>query len=163
MRAHLRDYIECEEKYGHSEEEFKRYKIETAKEAIRLLKRMREPDKYIHRRRNQVEKKYPKYKHLITNYKYGGSSYSGDFVAQGNGWVGEESGKDPRKGYFEFVDKKFELTESPNQSETDRLLAQLEKYHEEISAAYTKAEADSDRDFERLYELFKENLYSWWD
>jgi hypothetical protein len=61
------------------------------------------------------------------------------------------------------VGKKFELIESPNQSETDRLLAQLEKYHEEISTAYTKAEADSDRDFERLCELLKENLYSWWD
>ena len=58
---------------------------------------------------------------------------------------------------------KFELTASPNKAETDKLLAQLEEYHKDITAAYRQAEVDSDEDFERLNNLLKENLYSWWD
>ena len=45
----------------------------------------------------------------------------------------------------------------------DRLLAELIQYHEEIDNAYEQAEIDSDNDFERLGELLKENLYTWWD
>jgi len=41
-----------------------------------------------------------------------------------------ESGKDPRKGYFEFADGRFELAESPDQTETDRLLMELMKCSE---------------------------------
>ena len=93
----------------------------------------------------------------------GSASYSGDFVVQGNGWAGKESGKDTREGYFEFVDGKFELAYSLNQTETDRLLAELVNYHEEINNAYKQAEIDSDKDFERLGELLKENLYTWWN
>jgi len=37
------------------------------------------------------------------------------------------------------------------------------KYREEITAAYSQAEADSDKDFERLGVLLKDNLYQWWD
>jgi len=163
MQTHLRDYVLCEENYGHSEEGFKRHKIETAKEMIALLERMKEPDEYLHRCREEVEKKYPKYKSLITEYKTGGTSTSGDFIAQGNGWAGEEAGNDPRKGYFEFANGRFELAESPDKEETDRLLAQIDEYNEEISNAYVQAEADSDKDFEELGQLLKENLYSWWD
>jgi len=163
MQTHLRDYILCEQKYGHSEEEFKKHKINTAKETITLLERMKEPDEYLHRRRKEVEIKYPRYKSLITKYKTGGTGSSGDFIAQGNGWVGEEAGKNPRKGYFEFVTGRFELAESPDQHETDRLLAQIDEYNKEISNAYIQAEADSDKDFEKLGQLLKENLYSWWD
>ena len=65
--------------------------------------------------------------------------------------------------YFEFVNGRFELVNSPDQAETDRLLAELSKYHEEIKNAYKQTEADSDNDFERLGQLLKENLYSWWD
>ena len=57
----------------------------------------------------------------------------------------------------------FELAESPDQAETDRILAELVKYHEEIDTAYNQAEIDSEKDFERLAELLKENLYTWWD
>ena len=90
-------------------------------------------------------------------------SYSGDFIAQGNGWAGKESGENPRSGYFEFVNGKFQLAESTDKNETDRLLAELEKYHEELTNAYKQANVDSDEDFERLGQLLKENLYSWWD
>ena len=163
MQTHLRDYIETEEKYGHSEEQYKQQKIATARETVELLERMKDPDGYSHRRREEVVSRYPEYKGLVTNYINGGSSYSGDFIAQGNGWAGKESGKDPQEGYFEFINGKFKLTESPDPNETHRLLAQLEEYHNELANAYKQANADSDRDFERLGQLLKDNLYSWWD
>ena len=163
MQTHLRDYISTEEKYGYSEEEYKKHKIATAKETVELLDRMKKPDEYLNKRRIEVESKYPEYKSLITKYENGGTSSSGKFVAQGNGWVGMETGKDPRNGYFEFVDGRFELADSPDQSEKDRLLAELAKYHEETEDAYKQAEIDSDNDFEQLVQLLKENLYSWWD
>jgi len=162
MRTHLKDYIETEEKYGHSEEEYKKNKIATAKETVEILERMKDPMEYSSKRRDEIEAKYPKYQYLITQYEHS-RCYSGDFVGQGNGWVGKESGKDPREGYFEFVNGTFELTESPDQNETIRLLAELAKYHEEIDEAYKQAEVDSDKDFKRLGELLKENLYTWWD
>ena len=163
MITHLRDYIECEETYGHTTPEYKSQKIASAKETVALLERMREPDEYSSRRRSEVESYYPKYKSLITKYVSGGTCISGDFVPQGNGFVGTESGKDPRSGYFEFVDGRFTLAESPDQAETDRLLAEVKQYHEDIANAYRQAGADSDADFARLAELLKENLYSWWD
>jgi len=162
MQTHLRDYIETEEKYGSSVEEYKNQKITTAKETIEVLERMKDPIEYSSKRRGEVDAKYPKYQRLITEYE-NGTCYSGDFVAQGNGWTGKESGNDPREGYFEFVNGIFELKESPDQVETDRLLAELVKYHEEIDTAYKQAEIDSEKDFERLAELLKENLYTWWD
>lgn len=162
MQTHLRDYIKTEEKYGISTREYKNKKIASAKETVILLERMRDPLEYSSKRRDAVDAKYPKYKKLITKYN-NSTSCSGNFVAQGRGWVGMESGKDPRKGYFEFVNGIFELANSPNQSETDRLLAELMKYHEEVDNAYKQAEIDSDKDFERLAKLLKENLYTWWD
>ena len=163
MQMHLRDYIETEEKYGHSLEEYKQRKIATAKETVELLERMKEPHDYLFRRRDEVNAKYPEYQHLITHYAEGGVSTSGDFIAQGDGWVGKEAGKDPREGYFEFVDGRFELADSPDQEETDRLLAQVKQYHIDVNDAYRQAEADSDEDFDKLAKLLKDNLYSWWD
>jgi hypothetical protein len=159
----LRNYVETEEKYGHSEAEFKKSKIASAKETIEVLERMKNPDEYLHKRREEVRTKYPDYKYLITRYKTGGASYSGDFVAYGAGWVGKESGKNPREGYFEFADGQFILAHSPDQGETDKLLAELSKYHEEMQDAYRQAETDSEKDFEQLNQLLKNNLYSWWD
>jgi len=163
MQMHLQDYLETEEKYGHSAEEYKKLKIAYVKETLEILGRMKEPDEYFGKLREEINSRYPKYQRLISKYKNGGSSSSGDFVAQGNGWVGRESGNDTREGYFEFVNGKFELAVSPNQSETDMLLAELAKYHEEISDAYKQSRIDSDKDFERLFELLKQNMYSWWD
>ena len=163
MQKHLNDYIETEEKFGHSANEYKERKIATAKEAIELLARMNKPDEYYFRRREEVDRLYPDYKQLITRYEYGGTGISGDFIAQGTGWVGKESGENPREGYFEFVNGRIELAESPNQAETDKLLTQLKEYHKDIGAAYRQAEVDSDEDFARLSDLLKENLYSWWD
>ena len=163
MQKHLSDYVDAEEKYGHSAIEYKELKITTAKEVIELLERMNEPDEYSFRRRKEVDSLYPDYKHLITNYLCGGVSFSGDFIAQGIGWVGKESGNNPREGYFEFVNGRFELALSPDQVETDKLLAQIKEYHKAVSAAYLQAEIDSDEDFERLSKLLKENLYTWWD
>jgi len=163
MQTHLIDYIDTEVKYGHSLEEYKNHKITTAKETLEILERMKDPDEYIHKRREAVNQKYPDYKSLITKYIYGGLSTSGDFVRQGDGWVGMEAGKDPRRGYFEFINERFELINSPNQYETDKMLEELDKYYIEIDDAYKQAELDSDNDFDRLNQLLKENLYSWWD
>jgi len=163
MQTHLRDYIETEEKYGHSEEKFKQNKIATAKETVELLERMNEPDDYSIRCRNKVDAKYPDYKSLITKYENGSTSSSGRFIAQGNGWTGMESGKHPREGYFEFIDGIFELEVSPDQNETDMLINELKMYNEAVSAAYMHAETDSNEDFDRLGQLLKDNLYSWWD
>ena len=124
---------------------------------------MKNPDNYHDKHSEEVKSRYPEYKGLVTKYIDGGSSFSGDFIAQGNGWTGKESGKDPQEGYFEFVDGVFTLVKSPDQNETERLLLQLEKYHEELHKAYEQGNIDSDKDFERLGQLLKENLYSWWD
>ena len=163
MITHLKDYIDTEEKYGHSEEQYRKNKIATAKETVEILKRMRDSDAYYDKRRDEVNSRYPKYKGLVTEYKKGGSSFCGDFISQNNGWAGKESGNAPKAGYFEFINGKFQLTESPDQNETDRLLAELEEYHKEIKNAYKQAAHDSNKDFDRLGELLKENLYSWWD
>jgi len=163
MQTHLKDYLNTEEKYGHSLEEYKKQKISTVIETLEILERMKDPHEYYHKRRDAVDLKYPDYKSLITKYKYGGTSISGDFVRQGGGWVGVEAGKDPRRGYFEFIDDRFETIKSPDQYETDRLLAELDKYYIEVDDAYKQAELDSDNDFNRLSHLLKENLYSWWD
>jgi len=163
MQTHLRDYIELQQNHSHTAiEERDRY-VASAKETLELLKRMQEPDDYYHRLKEAVDARYPDYKSLITHYKNGGSSQSGDFVAQGNGWVGQEAGKDPREGYFEFVGGKFIIAKSPDKAETDRLLAQLHQYHEDTEAAFRQAQAESDADFARLAELLREHLYSWWD
>ena len=163
MITHLKDYIETEKKYGHSEKEYRKNKIATARETVAILERMKDPDKYLDKPRAEVDARYPEYKGLITKYVNGGSSFSGDFIPQGNGWAGKESGKDPREGYFEFIDGRFQLAQSPDQKETDRLIAQIEKYHEEIRNAYELGNINSDKDFERLGQLLKDNLFSWWD
>jgi len=162
MQTHLQDYLDTEEKYGMSEEGFKVGKIVSAKETLEVLARLQEPDEYSSRLLDAVAARYPKYKHLITKHSTG-TTYSGDFVAQGDGWVGCESGKDPREGYFEFIDDRFELAESPNQIETERLLSQLRDYRAERDAAYRQAEVGCEADFEKLHLLFKEHLYTWWD
>jgi len=163
MQTHLRDYMESEEKGGHSAEEERNRCIASVKQTLDLLERMKEPDEYYHRLREAVEARYPDYKSLITHYKKGGTSTSGNFVAQGNGWTGMEAGNDPRAGYFEFIDGKFELASSPDQDETDRLLSELNQYHKDIENAHHQAEVDSDADFALLAELLRENMYSWWD
>ena len=159
----MRDYIRTEEKYGHSTEEYKAQKIVTVKESLKILKRLQDHHQYLDKRRRSVEVKYPEYKSLITRYAEGGSSSSGDFIAYGKGWVGREGGKDPREGYFEFIDGKFRKIKSPNQAETDKILAQIDQYHVDIQEAYRLAEADLNRDFARLGRLLKENIYTWWD
>ena len=163
MLFHLRNYVEYEEKYGHSEEEHKKSKIASVRETIEVLERMKEPDEYLQRRLEEVKSKYPVYKYLVTHYKTGDVSYSGDFITYGAGWVGKESGKNPREGYFEFVNGQFMLANSPDQDETDRLLTELSRYHEEMKDAYRQAETDSEKDFEQLNQLLKKNMYSWWD
>jgi len=155
MITHLQDYIKMEEKCGHAVEEYKNQKIATAKETVTLLKRMRDPDGYWMRLTDAVEKRYPKYKYLVEEYDDGGESYSGDYTSQGNGWVGSS-------GYFEFVNGRFERVKSPDQKETNRLIAELKRYHKEMDNAYKQAEIDSEKDFERLSLLLKDNLYSWW-
>ena len=161
--THLEDYIKYEEAHGHSTAEYKNKKIGTARETITILKSLENPTDYISRRTDEVEARYPKYKKLISRYKSGGCGFSGSFIAQENGWTGAESGKDPRKGYFEFHAGKFELAESPNQPETDRLLAQLNNYYKDREAAHKQALVDAENDFGHLSQLLKENLFTWWD
>ena len=162
MQTHLQDYLETEEKYGMSEETYKSGKIASIKGTLEVLARLQEPDEYHRRLLDTVDARFPDYKSLITRYK-GSTCTSGKFVAQDNGWVGCESGKDPREGYFEFVNGRFELAQSPGQVETGRLLVQLRDYQAERNAAYEQAEADCEADFDKLYLLLKEHLYTWWD
>ena len=163
MQTHLRDYMETEEKHGHSAEEERNRCIASVKKTLDILERMKEPDEYYFRLKAAVDARYPDYKSLITHYNKGGVGSSGNFVAQGGGWVGMEAGKDPRIGYFEFINGKFDLVQSPDQTETDRLITELGQYNKEIQNAYKQAEADLHVDFARLAELLKDNMYSWWD
>ena len=163
MVTHLNDFIENEVKYGNAEESHKERVISTAKATVELLQRMANPHDYAILKRNAVDERYPRYKYLVTDFIDGSTSYSGRFVSQGDGWVGMESGTNPRSGYFEFVNSLFQLADSPNQVKTDELLDELARYNDDVELAYRQAEEDSDRDFERLHELLKENLYSWWD
>jgi len=133
------EHQKTEEKYGHSEESYKKRKVAAAKDTVRILRRMKDPMEYLSRRRDEVDKKYPEYKSLITKYSDGSTSSSGDFIRQGRGWTGQEAGNDPRRGYFEFANGRFELAASPDQDETDRMLAELTQYYEDISNAYNFA------------------------
>jgi hypothetical protein len=162
MQTHLEDYVQCEEKYGTAAKDYKEMKISSVHATLELLERMNEPDDYYFIRKEEVDKRYPDYKYLITEYDRS-TSYSGDFISFGNGWVGMESGKDPREGYFEFVCGKLELVKSPDCFETDRLLNEVKNYHEDTLDAYKQAELASKNDFEALHILMKDNLYSWWD
>jgi len=124
---------------------------------------LREPHEYSFRRREEVDTRFPEYFNLISNYEGGGVGQSGSFIPQGHGFAGKESGKDSREGYFEFIDGRFKLIASPDEAETHRILSELMRYQEEVSEAYKQAELDSDKDFERLGKLLKDNLYTWWD
>ena len=163
MQTHLRDYMDTEQKYGHSTEDERNHCIASVKKTLGVLERMKSPDEYYSRLKAAVDERYPDYKSLITHYNRGSTSSSGNFVAQSSGWVGIEAGKDPREGYFEFINGKLELVESPDQAETNRLLTELHQYHGDIQNAYQQAVSESDVDFDRLGELLKENMYSWWD
>jgi len=162
MQNHLKDYIGAEEKYGISVEEHRQHKIKSAKATVILLKRLQAPDTYWMRRVNELKKKYPKYKSLISNTNYG-TSYNGSFLKQGNGWAGYESGKNPREGYFEFINSVFTLTESPNQNETDKIISRMKQYHIDYKEATKQGKLDKDRDMQRLFKILENNFYSWWD
>ena len=162
MITQLNDYINTEEKFGISEKSYQAIKLASAKEAVSILERMIDPSEYSSRRRDEVDAIYPEYLYLISDTNTG-TSYSGDFIQQGSGWVGIEAGSNPREGYFEKVGELYEVVESPDKAETERLLAQIRQYREDVHRAYKQAEADSDEDFDRLAELLKTHLYSWWD
>jgi len=112
MQTHLKDYVEIEEKYGHAEEEYKKNKISTAIETLEILERMKNPDGYTDKRRNEVTLRYPDYKTLNEKYENGGTSSGGDFIEQGKGWAGIEGRNEPREGYFEFIDGRLTLVEN---------------------------------------------------
>jgi hypothetical protein len=151
-----------EEKYGHSEESYKEEKIASVKETVAILERMTDPHGYSFRRRDEVDARYPEYVNLISKTNTG-TCYSGDFIRQGNGWTGIEAGCNPREGYFEKNGDLYEVVESPNKTETERLLEEIRQYRRDAIEAYKQAETDSDEDFDRLAVLFKNHLYSWWD
>jgi len=163
MCTHLQDFMDTVQKHSYIAEEERNRIIQSVKDTIVLLKRMSKPHEYYSRLERAIDARYPKYQSLISEYEDGSIGFGGHFVGQGSGWVGYESGNDPREGYFEFVDGKFELVKSPDQKETDRLLAQLHQYAAESQNAYKQAEEEINADFARLAELLKENLYSWWD
>ena len=70
MITHLQDYAENEEKCGYSAPDYKEQKIGSAKETIALLERMKDPDGYIDRLRDEVRAKYPSYWSLITEHSF---------------------------------------------------------------------------------------------
>ena len=103
------------------------------------------------------------FKRLNEKYENGGSSFGGDFIEQDKGWAGIKGGNDPQEGYFEFVNERLTLVESPDQNETNRLLTEIANYNKEIRNAYEQANSDFEKDIDRLGQLLKENLYTWWD
>lgn len=161
METQLKHHIKQTQKHSIASQVYRDKSIKSAATAIRVLRRLRAQD-YLSRRTEQVRAKYPKYKYHITEYT-NSTSYSGNFVEYKGGWVGRESGKDPRSGYFEFVNGRLAQKPSPNEAETDKLLAQIDSYNQEMSKAYALAKNDNERDFERLHKILKNSMYTWWD
>jgi hypothetical protein len=165
VRKHLKDYLETEEKYGHSEKSYREAKIKSIKKCLEILERLQK-DEYDENALSEVYAKYPEYKQLITEYSDGSTSCSGDFIALGNGWAGIEAGAAPRRGYFESVNGKFELTAISDESvqvEVERILAQIESYYADLKEAYENAEKNLEDDKRRLGELLNRHFFSWWD
>jgi hypothetical protein len=165
VQRHLKDYLETEVKYGHSEKSYREAKINSVKECLEILERLQKDD-YNKNALDEVYAKYPKYKQLITDYSDGSTSSSGDFIALGNGWAGIESGANPRRGYFECVNGKMELTAISDESvqvEVEQTLAQIERYHADWKQAIKNATEYVEDDKKRLGELLSQHFFSWWD
>lgn len=163
MKEHLQDYLLTEVKYGHSHPEYKKAKMDSVRDTVNLLERMRDSHAYLSRRQDAVESHYPKYLYMITEHEDGSVSYSGDFIDYDAGFVGTESGSNPQEGYFELIDGRFELVYGNDLDEVARLLNQIKSYYKERQEAYDLAQQDSDNDFEKLKQLLQDNMYSWWD
>lgn len=161
VQKHLQDYLETEEKYGHAEESYKADKITSVKECLEILKRLQN-DEYAMIIQDEIHSRYPKYEQLITKYD-NSTSYSGDFYPQGKGWVGMESGSNPRRGYFEFINDRFELVDSPNQTKTNQILEEIVHYHEEVTEGYKQAQINIEKDMKRLGEILNNHFFQWWD
>jgi hypothetical protein len=165
VQRHLKDYLETEVKYGHSEKSYREAKIKSIKECLEILERLQK-NEYEENTLNQVYVKYPEYKQLITDYSDGCTSYSGEFIAVGNGWAGIEAGAAPRRGYFESVNGKFELTAISGESvqaEVEQSIGQIESYHADLKDAYENAEKNMEDDKRRLGEILSRHFFSWWD
>jgi ketol-acid reductoisomerase len=165
VQRHLKDYLETEVKYGHSEKSYREAKINSVKECLEILERLQK-DKYNENALNEVYSKYPKYKQLITKHSDGCTSYSGEFIALGNGWAGIEAGANPRRGYFECVNGKFELTtisDKSVQAEIEQRLDQIERYHADWKKAIKNSDKCMEDDKRRLGELLNQHFFSWWD
>jgi hypothetical protein len=165
VQRHLKDYLKTEEKYGHSEKSYREAKNNSVKECLEILERFQK-NEYDENALNEVYAKYPEYKHLITEYSDGSTSYSGDFIALGKGWVGIEAGANPRRGYFECVNGKFELTtisDESVQAKIEQSLDQIERYHADWKKAIENSVKNMEDDKRRLGELLNQHFFSWWD
>jgi hypothetical protein len=165
VQKHLKDYLKTEVKYGHSEKSYREAKIISVKECLEILERLQK-NEYDEKALYEVSANYPEYKQLITEYSGGSTSYSGDFIALGNGWVGIEAGANPRRGYFECVNDKFELTtisDESVQAEIEQSLNQIEKYHADWKRAIKNSAKYMEDDKRRLGELLSQHFFSWWD
>jgi hypothetical protein len=165
VRKHLKDYLETEVKYGHSERSYREAKITSIRKCLEILERLQK-NEYDGNALDEVYAKYPEYKQLITEYSDGSTSCSGDFIAVGNGWAGIEAGANPRRGYFEYVNGKFELTATSDESvqaQVEQSLEQIERYHADLHEAYKNAEIYMENDKNKLGELLSQHFFSWWD
>jgi hypothetical protein len=165
VQKHLKDYLETEVKDGQSEKSNRKAKITSVKECLEILEKLQK-DEYNEKTLNEVYAQYPKYKQLITEYSDGSTSCSGDFTALGNGWAGIESGANPRRGYFECVNGKFELTtisDKSVQAKIEQSLDQIESYHADWKKAIKNSDKCMEDDKRRLGELLSQHFFSWWD
>jgi hypothetical protein len=164
-QKHLKDYLEAEIKFGHSEETHKNEKIASVKECLEILERLQKDD-YANCLIEQIDARYPKYQKLVTRYSDESSSYSGDFYPYKNGWVGFESGANPRRGYFEFINGTFEsmaLSDVHMVNDVEEILNQIDNYHADVTDAYKQALTNEKNDKKRLGKILNRHFFTWWD
>jgi hypothetical protein len=162
MIKQLRIFVRYNREHGHATDEHRIKVISSAREAIKLLTRLRDPMAYDMYALRQVDKRFPQWQSFIQHCKTG-TSYGGRFLAQADGWVGMQAGKDAKRGFFKILGGELWLRESPDQQETDRILKLMEQYEVARNKASERAKILRAKDTVRLIEIFEIHFHTWWD
>lgn len=160
-KHHLKDYLNYEIHYGHTEDDYRQEKIHKIKRCLELIEKIQK-DEYEIILMDAINQKYPKYYRMVSKTKTG-VCYSGKFVKFKDGWVGIEGGNNPRKGYFILKDGKFVIANSPNEEESNLLLKQMIQYEKDIKNALQESKECRDKDLNELSAILKEGFFSFWD
>jgi len=163
MMYHLKDYVIYERNYGIGSSEYKQDKISSVVRALELLNKLEEPHDYAISRISAIADKYPSFKHLINLYNNGTLESIGLFISYGSGWVGIEDYEKGLYGYYEIVDNILKRVSIVDNDETNKLINDILEYNKYNDQAYIEAEKEINKDFDELYHIFKDNLYSWWN